>query len=403
MKNVHTLKDISSGHRLGSAREMELKEMLHNSIQSISELEYNDMQGVYLSYSKRNDRDKAKLHRNLEQAETNNRKLSDRIHQLIDEMSQLRSEIDSLNFQITCKDISLAESKDKLATKSKEIKALQSKLKTLEKNSSLAQMNLSEMDSLRLELEQAKDDFSSKEYELECLEKGVEANDNIYKRALDSLSLARLNLTEENSRLREIISKKDNEVADLSNPSPSPMDDSSQKLPGWVSDDLRPLVYERGLEDKVMELDKSFARENILEALQELLPRDEMVLRSQTDTLPYQSVHSRPAHSEKFISREGVAKQLGGAEAVSSAQIMPLAGPSGTTPAITDIANSLMSPLISYTILTLFLFAIIWIVGKKIWWKKNNIEYSPNRNYFLSSPGISEAELYDRRSEEVIS
>ena len=47
MKNVHTLKDISSGHRLGSAREMEFEEMLRNSIQSISELtnEYNDMQG----------------------------------------------------------------------------------------------------------------------------------------------------------------------------------------------------------------------------------------------------------------------------------------------------------------------------------------------------------------------
>ena len=57
MKNVHTLKDISSGHRLGSAREMELKEMLRNNIQSISELtnEYNDMQGVYSNYSKRDD------------------------------------------------------------------------------------------------------------------------------------------------------------------------------------------------------------------------------------------------------------------------------------------------------------------------------------------------------------
>ena len=53
------------------------------------------------------------------------------------------------------------------------------------------------------------------------------------------------------------------------------MNDSSQKLPGWLSDDLRPLVYERGLEDKVMELDKSFAREHILEALQELLPQNE--------------------------------------------------------------------------------------------------------------------------------
>ena len=177
MKNVHTLKDISSGHRLGSAHEMELEEMLRNNIQSISELtnEYNDMQGVYSSYSKRNDRDKAKLHR---------------IHQLIDEMSQLRSEMDSLNFQITHKDISLAESKDKLATKSKEIKALQSKLKTLEKNSSLAQMNLSEMDSLRLELERTTEDLNSKNYEIECMEKGIEATHEITSWEIDSLSLA---------------------------------------------------------------------------------------------------------------------------------------------------------------------------------------------------------------------
>ena len=55
------------------------------------------------------------------------------------------------------------------------------------------------------------------------------------------------------------------------------MNDSSQKLPGWLSDDLRSLIYKHGLEDKVMEFDKSFVREHILEALQELLSRDEMV------------------------------------------------------------------------------------------------------------------------------
>ena len=140
------------------------------------------------------------------------------------------------------------------------------------------------------------------------------------------------------------------------------MNDSSQKLPGWLSDDLRPLVYEHGLEDKVMELDKSFARENILEALQELLPRDEMVSRSQTDILPNQSIHSRPANSENFISREGVAKQLGGAETVLSSQAIPLA------PAIPIVADSLLSPMLIYSILTLLLIAIIWfVVGKKIW------------------------------------
>src|SRR6266498_2867327 len=119
------------------------------------------------------------------------------------------------------------------------------------------------------------------------------------------------------------------------------MNDSSQKLPGWLNNDLRPLVYERDLEDKVMELDKSFARENILKALQELLPWNEMVLRSQTDTLPNQSVHSRPAYPEKFISRKGVVKQLGGAEAV------PLPA------TVLIIASSLLLPIIIYSILTL--------------------------------------------------
>ncbi|CAB4377454.1 unnamed protein product [Rhizophagus irregularis] len=396
MRNVHTLKDISSDHRLGSAREMELEEMLRNSIQSISELtnEYKDMQGVYSSYSKKNDQDKAKLHRNLEQAETNNRKLSDRIHQLIDEISQLRSEMDSLNFQITHKDISLAESKDKLATKSKEIKALQSKLKTLEKNHSLAQMNLSEMEYLRLELKRARDDLSSKKYELECMEKGIESSNNIFKREIDALSSGRLKLIEANSRLQEIISKKDDEIADLSNPPPPPMNDSSQKLPGWLSDDLRPLVYKLGLEDKVIKLGKEYDKEDILEALQELLSRNEMVSRSQTDILPNQSIHSRPAHSEKSILREGVAKQSGGAEVVPSPQVMPLAGPSRTTPVV-------KSSLMPYAILALLLIVVIWFVVRKWWnpWKKSNTEYSPNQNYFLSSPDISDAGLYDRRPE----
>ncbi|CAG8849812.1 35531_t:CDS:1, partial [Racocetra persica] len=31
---------------------------------------------------------------------------------------------------------------------------------------------------------------------------------------------------------------------------------SSQKIPDWVSNNLRPLVHELGLEDKVMEFDK---------------------------------------------------------------------------------------------------------------------------------------------------
>ncbi|PKY58557.1 hypothetical protein RhiirA4_480579 [Rhizophagus irregularis] len=199
---------------------------------------------------------------------------------------------------------------------------------------------------------------------------------------------------EENRSLRDQISKKDNEIANLSNPPPPPMNESSQKLPGWISDDLRPLVYEHGLEDKVMKLDKEYVKKDILEALQELLPRDGVVSRSQTDALPNQFVHSQPAHSEKSISREGVAKQSGGAEVVPSPQVMPLAGPSRT-------AQVVKSSLMPYAILALLLIVVIWFVIRK-WWnsgKNSNTEYSPNQNYFLSSPGISNAGLYDRRPE----
>jgi hypothetical protein len=58
------------------------------------------------------------------------------------------------------------------------------------------------------------------------------------------------------------------------------MNNSLQKLLGWLSDDLRPLIYERKLKDKVIKLNKNFARKNILETLQELLSRNEMASRS---------------------------------------------------------------------------------------------------------------------------
>jgi hypothetical protein len=83
------------------------------------------------------------------------------------------------------------------------------------------QINLSdpkEIDSLRLELERAKEDLNSKEYTIEYMEKGKESSDSIYKQEIDALRKERLNSMEENSRLREIISKKNNEIADLSNP-----------------------------------------------------------------------------------------------------------------------------------------------------------------------------------------
>ena len=140
---------------------------------------------------------------------------------------------------------------------------LKAKVRELEDKSS----DPKKIDSLRLELERVKEDLNSKNHEIKCMEKGIEATHEITSQEIDALRKARLNSMEENSRLREIISKKDNEIADLSNLPLPPMNDSSQKLPGWLSDDLRPLVYECGLEDKVMELGKEYAKEDILEEI----------------------------------------------------------------------------------------------------------------------------------------
>jgi predicted nucleic acid-binding Zn-ribbon protein len=58
-----------------------------------------------------------------------------------------------------------------------------------------------EINSLRLELERAKEDLNSKEYTIECMEKGIEATHEITSREIDALRKARLNSMEENSRL----------------------------------------------------------------------------------------------------------------------------------------------------------------------------------------------------------
>ena len=185
-----------------------------------------------------------------------------------------------------------------------------------------AQINSSEMndpkeiDSLRLELERVKEDRNSKEYTIECMEKGIESSNSIFRREIDALYSARSKLREENRSFRDQLELKENN--EIPPPLP-PMNDSSQII------------------------------------------------------------------------------SAGGVEMVSSAQSIPL------VPAIPIVADSLMSPMLIYFILTLLLIAIIWlVVGKKIWnmWKKSNTDYSPNWNYFLSSPGISEAGLYSSYNEE---
>ncbi|CAG8823578.1 6878_t:CDS:1, partial [Racocetra persica] len=75
-----------------------------------------------------------------------------------------------------------------------------------------AQINLSEINSFRLELGRVKENLNSKKHKIEYIEKEIETTDIIYKWELDRLYSAQSNLIEENSHLRVLVLKKDNEV-----------------------------------------------------------------------------------------------------------------------------------------------------------------------------------------------
>ena len=67
-----------------------------------------------------------------------------------------------------------------------------------------------EINSLRLELDCVKEDLNAKNYEMECMEKGIEASDNIYKQEIDIWSSEQLKLMEKNSSLRnQLVLKKE--------------------------------------------------------------------------------------------------------------------------------------------------------------------------------------------------
>jgi hypothetical protein len=70
----------------------------------------------------------------------------------------------------------------------------------------LLQDKLSELDSLRLELERAKENLNSKNYEIKYMQKGIELTDSIFK------CFIFVTIKDKNARLQELLSKKNKEL-----------------------------------------------------------------------------------------------------------------------------------------------------------------------------------------------
>ncbi|GBC12501.2 hypothetical protein GLOIN_2v1763802 [Rhizophagus irregularis DAOM 181602=DAOM 197198] len=215
MTNVYTLKNINNkdndsfkgvGQRLGGTYEQEFKEKLYSTIKSKAEI--NDLSEKLVD--KYNEREK---------------EFENKASQLIASTTKVRSQL-------------ISERKSHTES---QLRELEGKLDDLKLEQVLHDSNAvgglleepvqtdpKEIDSLRLELEQIKEDLNSKEYEIECMEKGKESSDSMYKREIDILSSGRLKLIDENRSLRDqLASKKNNEV----DTPPPPMNDSSQLDP----------------------------------------------------------------------------------------------------------------------------------------------------------------------------
>ena len=194
MTNVYTLKDINNksdcsfrgvGQRLGGANEQEIKEKLYSALKSKAEI--NDLSEKLVD--KYNEREK---------------EFENKASQLIASTTKVRSQLISerkshtesqreLEAKYTAEIQSLKSEKRKATLIQKAssvdkdtILSLEAKVRELEGKSS----DFKEIDSLRLELERVKEDLNSKNHEIECMEKGIEATHEITSWEIDALRKA---------------------------------------------------------------------------------------------------------------------------------------------------------------------------------------------------------------------
>jgi hypothetical protein len=215
MSNVHTLKNINKrGHRLGSAYEQELEKKIRSVTEFNSEI--NDLSEKLVDKYDGREKEFQRFH-----ADIGNK------------ISQLNGANTKLTSQITYERMSRIELEAKYSA---EIKSLKSNIKILKKEATLAQ-KASSADKVKILSLEAK----VVELEGKLLDLELERDSHIVGELLEKLIQIDLSDPKENDSLRlELKQTKDDlSSKDFSNIPPPPMNDLSQKLSGWVNNDLK--------------------------------------------------------------------------------------------------------------------------------------------------------------------
>src|SRR2546423_7634038 len=220
MSNVYTLKDIKDrGHQLDSTYEQELEKKLRTAIDFNSEIiDFNKkLQAENLEYSERVEDIGNKISQlNASSAKVRSQLISERKShsesqreleaRYTAEIKSLKLNIKTLKREVTLAQKASSVDKVQILSLKTKIRELEGKLEDIDLERTYhdlnvmggvieepAQINLSEpkeIDSLRLESERVKEDRNSKEYTIECMEKGIESSNSIFRREIDALYLA---------------------------------------------------------------------------------------------------------------------------------------------------------------------------------------------------------------------
>ncbi|CAB4382865.1 unnamed protein product [Rhizophagus irregularis] len=241
MSNVYILKDIKDrGHRLGSTYEQELEKKLRTAIDFNSEItDFNEkLQAENSEYSEREkefQRSYADIVNKTSQLNASSTKVRSQLisewkshsesqrelkAKYTAEIKLLKSNIKTLKRGATLAQKASSADKVQILSLETKIRELEGKLEDIDlertyhdldaMGGELAQISSSEIESLRLELEHAKEDCNSKEYTIECMEKGIESSNNIFKREIDALYSSRSKLREENRSFKDQLALKKN-------------------------------------------------------------------------------------------------------------------------------------------------------------------------------------------------
>ncbi|CAB4487570.1 unnamed protein product [Rhizophagus irregularis] len=239
MTNVYTLKNINNkdndsfkgvGQRLGGTYEQEFKEKLYSAIKSKAEIndlseklvdKYNEREKEFENKASQLNASSTKVRSQLISERKSHSESQRKLEvKYTAKIQSLKSEIKTLKRKATLAQKASSADKVQILSLETKIRELEGKLEDIDLERTYhdldavggepAQISSSEIESLRFELEHAKEDRNSKEYTIECMEKGIESSNNIFKREIDALYSARSKLREENRAFKDQLALKKN-------------------------------------------------------------------------------------------------------------------------------------------------------------------------------------------------